>query len=70
MRGGKKRGMDVRRMGWQGRDGVGWKGGGGSAVPLGLIVEARLNGAGAGKVSVQRGQQRGGSITVAWKDDT
>lgn len=38
--------MDVGRMGW------------GSAVPLGLIVEARLNGAGAGKVSVQQGQQR------------
>lgn len=30
----------------------------GSAVPLGLIVEARLNGAGAGKVSAQRGRQR------------
>lgn len=33
------------------------EGGGGSAVPLGLIVEARLNGAGAGKVSAQRGRQ-------------
>lgn len=32
--------------------------GGGAVVPLGLIVEARLNGAGAGKVSAQQGQQR------------
>ncbi|KAK5857583.1 hypothetical protein PBY51_010819 [Eleginops maclovinus] len=40
--------MDVRRIGWGGMVGG----------PLGLIVEARLNGAGAGKVSAQRGQQR------------
>ena len=32
--------------------------GGASAAPLGLIVEARLNGAGAGKVSAQRGRRR------------
>lgn len=30
----------------------------GSAVPLGVIVEARLNGAGAGKVSAQQGRLR------------
>lgn len=45
--------MDVRRMGWQGVEKSG-----GCSVPQGLIVEARLNGAGAGKVSAQRGQQR------------
>lgn len=33
-------------------------GGGGRGGPLGLIVEARLNGAGAGKVSAQRVRQR------------
>lgn len=52
------RGMHVGRMGWRGRGGVvdGEVGGGvvgASAAPLGLIVEARLNGAGAGKVSAQ-----------------
>ncbi len=51
------RGVDVRRMGWQERGGDGG-GGGVSTVPLGLIVEARLNGAGAGKVSAQQGRQR------------
>lgn len=38
-------------------------------MPLGLIVEARLNGAGTGKVS-GAGADRKDSIPVAWKDDT
>lgn len=48
------RGTNLRRMRWQGSCGVG----GGFAAPLGPIVEARLNGARAGKVSAQRCQQR------------
>lgn len=44
------------------RDGCEEDGGGsgrsrGCSVPWGLIVKARLNGAGAGKVSVQRGRK-------------
>lgn len=46
--------MDVRGC-WGGKDRGREEG---SAVPLGVIVEARLNGAGAGKVSAQQGRLR------------
>lgn len=50
--------VDEERDGCE-ENGVAKSGRGGvCSVPLGLIVEARLNGAGAGKVSAQRGQQR------------
>lgn len=42
----------------------------GRAAPLGMIVEARLNGAGAGKVSVEQGRRRRKYHSCMEGDDT
>ena len=42
--------------GWGAKEWVGYERG--SVAPVGLIVDSRLNGAGAGKVSAERGRRR------------
>lgn len=55
--------------GWGDEEGGGGRGES-HVVPLGVTVEARLNGASASKVRFAATHDRGRSITVAWLGDT